>query len=226
MDAMYLASAEVLIAATQLGAGVDLPPPERLREDLLKLLRQMVAKCRAAGIADGETAEARYALVAFLDERILRSNWIGRAEWMNNPLQLQLYREYAAGENFFARMRAIQQRDRQAPALEVYHLCLALGFVGAQQQVDAQHNAQSHLEATRDCVPRLPPGAVLSAHPVPPDHYAAARPRRPLVLFLSIGCLLVVALGVGLLSWSLSDAVDDARLGLTRPATPAAGLSK
>jgi type VI secretion system protein ImpK len=225
VDAMYLASAEVLIAATQLGSGVELPPPERLREDLLKLLRQMVAKCRAAGIADGETAEARYALVAFLDERILRSNWVGRAEWMNNPLQLQLYREYAAGENFFARMRAIQQRDRHAPALEVYHLCLALGFTGAMQ-AEAQHNAQSHLEATRDCVPRLPPNAPLSAHGVPPDHYAAAKPRRPLVLFLSIGCFVVVALGVGLLSWSLSDAIDGARRGLIRPASPAAVLPR
>jgi type VI secretion system protein ImpK len=214
MDAMFVASAEVLIAASQLGVGSDLSTPERLREDLLGLLRQMVSKCRAAGVPDAETAEARYALVAFIDDRILKSNWLGRAEWMNNPLQLQLYREYAAGENFFARMRAIQQRDRRAPALEVYHLCLALGFTGALQGANAVQQAQAYLEATRDCVPRLPPGAPLSAHAIPPDHYGAAAPRRPLVLFLSIGCAVVVLLALGLLGWSLGRAIDGAEHGL------------
>lgn len=202
-----MAIAEVLIVASQLGAGRDDPTPDRLREEFTRLLRQMVGKCRSAGIPDGDTAEARYALVAFIDDRILKSNWVGRAEWMKNPLQLQLYREFAAGENFFVRMHAIQQRDRHAPALEAYHLCLALGFTGALQG-DAIHQAQSYLDSTRDCAPRLPPGASLSPHGVPPDQYAATAPRRPVVLLLSIGCVLVVVLGLGLLSWSLGRTLE------------------
>jgi type VI secretion system protein ImpK len=204
---MYMAIAEVLIVASQLGAGRDDPTPDRLREEFTRLLRQMVGKCRSAGIPDGDTAEARYALVAFIDDRILKSNWVGRAEWMKNPLQLQLYREFAAGENFFVRMHAIQRRDRHAPALEAYHLCLALGFTGALQG-DAIHQAQSYLDSTRDCAPRLPPGASLSPHGVPPDQYAATAPRRPVVLLLSIGCVLVVVLGLGLLSWSLGRTLE------------------
>jgi type IV/VI secretion system ImpK/VasF family protein len=197
----------VLIVASQLGTGSDDPTPDRLRDELTRLLRQMVAKCRASRIPDGDTAEARYALVAFIDDRILKSNWVGRAEWMKNPLQLQLYREYAAGENFFARMRAIQQRDRHAPALEAYHLCLALGFTGALQG-DAIHQAQTYLDSTRDCAPRLVQGAPLSPHAVPPDQYGATAPRRPVVLLLSIGCFLVVVLGLGLLSWSLGRTLE------------------
>jgi type VI secretion system protein ImpK len=131
LDAMYRACAEVLLAAAKLGEPGHLPGTEALRQEMLGMLRDLVGSCRAAGIPDAETAEARYAIVAFIDDRVLHSNWAGRAEWMKNPLQLQLYREYAAGENFFARMRALLHRNAPSAALEVYYLCLALGFIGA-----------------------------------------------------------------------------------------------
>ena len=68
--------------------------------------------------------------MAFIDERILKSNWLGRAEWMKNPLQLELFGEYTAGENFFTRMRALLNRREWSASLEVYYLCLGLGFHG------------------------------------------------------------------------------------------------
>jgi type VI secretion system protein ImpK len=109
VDAIYWASAEVLIAAARLGSDRDMPAPEALRAELLRMLQQMVSRSRQAGITDKEIAEARYAIVAFIDERVLRSNWPGRVEWMNQPLQLQLFNEFAAGENFFIRMKALIQ---------------------------------------------------------------------------------------------------------------------
>lgn len=218
---MYLASADVLVAASRIGTAADVPPPGRLRDDLLQLLRQMVARCRAAGIDDTDTAEARYALVAFIDDRVLKSSYPGRTEWMNNPLQLQLFHEYAAGENFFVRMRAIQQRNRQAPALEVFHLCLALGFTGALPAASAADDARAYLESTRDCVPRLGSGAPLSPSALPPDHYSASAPRRPVLLFLSLACAAVVLLVLGLLALSLGGALRDADWALSAPSTAA-----
>jgi type VI secretion system protein ImpK len=204
MDAIYWASAEVLIAATRLGADREMPSHETLRQELLRMLQQMVTRCRQAGIPDKEIAEARYAVVAFIDERVLRSNWPGRVEWMNQPLQLQLYNEFAAGENFFVRMRALIQAG-ESRALEIYYLCLALGFVGA---AGAAQRAQSMIEGARGRLVALPPGAPLSPHAVPADHYSATMPRRPLVLSLVLSCVLVVGLGVGLLRWSLSSRLE------------------
>ncbi len=200
MTPIYRATAEALIAATQLGAesGTS-PPPARLREDLLGLLQQMVSRCRAAGIADADTAEARYAIVAFIDERILKSNYPGRGEWMNNPLQLQLYREYTAGENFFARLRALLHRPQYTVALEVYYLCLSLGFTGASS---SERDCQSFLEAIRVRLPPVGNGAI-SPHAVPTDSYSFTEPRRPVLLGLAIACALVVAMGLGLLDWSM-----------------------
>jgi len=199
VNAIFWASAEILIAAAQLGSERDHPPPERLRADMLAMLQRMVSQCRAYGIPDAETAEARYALVAFVDERILKSNWPGRAEWMNSPLQMQLYREYTAGENFFVRMGALLQRPQGSVALEIYYLCLALGFTGASA---SSAHAQSYLDAVRTRTPKANPDA-LSPHAIPPDHYVFTTPRRPLVLGLVLTCALVVALGLGLLGWSM-----------------------
>jgi len=42
-----------------------------VRQQMITVLRQFVTRCRDAGIADAETAEARYALVAFIDDRVL-----------------------------------------------------------------------------------------------------------------------------------------------------------
>ena len=218
MSAIYWASAEVLIAAAQLGAERDLPPPRELREKLVNSLQQMVAKCRAGGVSDVDIAEAHYALVAFIDERILKSNWPGRAEWMNNPLQLQLYRELRAGENFFARMSGLLQQVTTPIALEVYYLCLALGFTGAH----GMQNARSYLEAAAAKVPRGRPGAPLSPRAVPADHYSLTAPRRPLALALALGCAVVVAVGLVLLSWSLGSVLSSTAAQFVSLCAPAA----
>jgi type VI secretion system protein ImpK len=204
VDAIYWASAEVLVAATRLGTDRDMPALETLRQELLRLLQQMVTRCRKAGISDKQIAEARYAVVAFIDDRILRSNWSGRVAWMNQPLQLQLYNEFAAGENFFVRMRALVEAG-ESQALEVYYLCLALGFVGA---TGAAERSQTTIDRARERLAPLPPRAALSPHAVPADHYSATTPRRPLVLGLVLSCLAIVGLGLGLLRWSLDTRME------------------
>jgi type VI secretion system protein ImpK len=216
VDAIYSASAEVLIAATLLGSEQNMPPAETLRQQLLAMLQQMVSRCRQAGIADKDIAEARYAVVAFADERILRSNWPGRVEWMNKPLQLQLFNEFAAGENFFIRMRALLENDRDSKAIQVYYLCLALGFVGAPGA--AQH-AEALSGRARGRLPYVDGAAALSPHAVPTDHYSATQPRRQLVLALVIGCIVVVGLGIGLLRWSLDASVQHTERDLSAART-------
>ncbi len=209
MSELYWASAEVLVTAARLASDRDLPAPDELSTRILAALQRMVQGCRAAGVPDAETAEARYAIVAFIDERILESNWPGRAEWMRNPLQLRLYREFTAGENFFARARALLNRPQTAMALEVYYLCLALGFTGAAASGSSgAQNAQSYRDAIRARLPRADPRAPIGPHALPADLHSFAAPRRPLGLALSLACAFVVALGLGLLGWSLDSALE------------------
>jgi type VI secretion system protein ImpK len=49
---------------------------------------------------------------------------------MGQPLQLIYFNENTAGEGFFQRMAALQNQPQRAHVLEIYYLCLCLGFQG------------------------------------------------------------------------------------------------
>ena len=73
--------------------------------------------------------EARFALVALVDETAMNAEWDGSAEWTRNPLQLEYFGDFTAGDVFFDRLLDLQKRD-DSGVLEVYYLCLCAGFRG------------------------------------------------------------------------------------------------
>nr|WP_314539388.1 type IVB secretion system protein IcmH/DotU [uncultured Massilia sp.] len=74
---------------------------------------------------------AKYAFCAAVDEIILRSPFPIRDAWERKPLQLQLFGDQLAGENFFNRLEQLRARgSAHVQALEVFHMCLLLGFQG------------------------------------------------------------------------------------------------
>jgi type VI secretion system protein ImpK len=208
-DSIYWSAADVLVLASELPSA-HLPAPAELRQRLLGMLERMVASGRAAGVAEADLAEARYAVVAFIDEQILKSGWAGRSEWMSQPLQLLLYRENTAGENFFIRMRALQHDPRRAPALEAYYLCLALGFRGAYERAGDLGPIATLLESSREQLgKRLPAAGTLSPSARLPDRAPAEKSSKsPLLVLLAACAAVTVAVVIGL-SWSVRSAVKD-----------------
>jgi type VI secretion system protein ImpK len=74
---------------------------------------------------------AKYAFCAAVDEIILRSQFSIREDWSRRPLQLTLFGDQLAGENFFNRLESLRARgSAHLQALEVFHMCLLLGFQG------------------------------------------------------------------------------------------------
>ncbi|QYF92741.1 type IVB secretion system protein IcmH/DotU [Massilia sp. PAMC28688] len=74
---------------------------------------------------------AKYAFCAAVDEIILRSSFSIRDDWARRPLQLVLFGDQLAGENFFNRLESLRARGSvHLQALEVFHMCLLLGFQG------------------------------------------------------------------------------------------------
>lgn len=105
--------------------------------------------------------EAKYAVVAFIDEKVLSSAWAGRSTWMGRPLQLEYFGEHLAGENFFHRLARLRQGgERSVDVLEVYYTCLQLGFEGMyrmrglEQLMALQVDLRSQLNDYRARVPR------------------------------------------------------------------------
>ncbi len=73
----------------------------------------------------------KYAFCAAVDETVLNSGFSIRDAWMLQPLQLTLFGEQLAGENFFARLEDLRaQGARRLQSLEVFYMCLLLGFQG------------------------------------------------------------------------------------------------
>ena len=103
--------------------------------DFIKKMTQFLddfghaAKKHAASADDIDAA--KYAFCAAVDEIILRSPYAIRDDWARRPLQLVLFGDQLAGENFFIRLEALRARgSAHLQALEVFHMCLLLGFQG------------------------------------------------------------------------------------------------
>lgn len=121
-----------------LASGAAFPTPEALRNELLARLAPL-SNAAPAGVAPDELEAARFALVAWADEVILKASWPGHEEWLRAPLQMQLYRTTQAGNEFFAHLARL--RPEQSAAREVYFTVLALGFEGQYQGQPAERRA-------------------------------------------------------------------------------------
>ncbi|MES2017643.1 MAG: type IVB secretion system protein IcmH/DotU [Pseudomonadota bacterium] len=83
------------------------------------------------GVSSDDIDAAKYAFCAAVDEIILRSPFPIREHWSRRPLQLLMFGDQLAGENFFNRLEALRARgSAHMQALEVFHMCLLLGFQG------------------------------------------------------------------------------------------------
>jgi type VI secretion system protein ImpK len=192
-EPLYWSCAELLALGVGLPTANNLTTPQELRQRILTALDTMVGHGRARGFPDNELAEARYALVAFLDEQINKSNWSGRNEWMGHPLQLELYREYTAGENFFRRMRFLVQQGKFSPSLEIYYLCLLLGFRGAFGANGDTNTLSGFTENARLQIAQAwPLSGKLAPRAEPPDRLSARRTSHAPLIAIIVGSLVVV----------------------------------
>lgn len=74
---------------------------------------------------------SKFAFCAAVDESVLSSSFRIRTEWERRPLQLVLFGEQLAGEKFFHYLEACRaQGAARLQSLEVFHMCLLLGFQG------------------------------------------------------------------------------------------------
>lgn len=147
------------------------PAVPALRAHLLGLLDGFAKHPEAQAFPPDEVEEARFALTAFADEMILRTEWAGREEWLRDLLQLHLYRTNRAGDEFYDHLNRL--RPDQVHAREVYFLCLTLGFEGQYAGQTAERGAliQQQYEFLRTSGRALDLG---STHPVAPPAYEVA----------------------------------------------------
>lgn len=223
MKEMYWACADALTLGSRISHGSKLPAADVLESRIAGVLDEMAERARAAGIPEQDITEARYALCAYLDERILAVDWPGRQAWTARPLQLTYFNENTAGEGFFQRLAALEASPRQLHVLQVYYLCLALGFRG-QFAVRGEVGLGEVLDrVARRLSAALPPSDVISPRGEPVGAVRSmVRRELPLVaasigiLVLSIVVFVVLREVVGA---AASNAATEMRNFAVRPAS-------
>ncbi|RJG10794.1 type IVB secretion system protein IcmH/DotU, partial [Massilia cavernae] len=100
-------------------------------DHITQFLGDVDRRAKQMGVAPEDVEAAKYAYCAAVDEIILRSQYNIREAWETRPLQLRLFGDQLAGEHFFQKLEDLRARGNvHLQSLEVFHLCLLLGFQG------------------------------------------------------------------------------------------------
>ena len=176
------------------------------RTHVRQALQQAHTAALALGCSQDDVNYASFACIALLDETILTSSIPAFRDWAQNTLMHDLYKTGTAGETCFEHMRSALSRPESKATvdlLEVYFLCLALGFRGQYS-----FGGTEHLRGWRDPMlekilrtRRVTAGVILSHSWAPVAGIESSAPRQNrtrLALSICVGVASVCALFGGL----------------------------
>lgn len=185
--------------------------PEALGFELTRLLADFEAAAAAAGLPPGTVQVGRFALAATLDDLLRARPWAARCGWLRQGLA-------ASGpERFFDLMRAMLKNPaRHRHALELFYVCLALGFEGRfRDRSQGGHELARIRDQLYRVLRRLGETPERALSPAPPKSSVggpadpAARyrppPRAVSPVFIAFWLLFTAAAGWFAVAWALEN---------------------
>jgi type VI secretion system protein ImpK len=103
------------------------------RTSIRAALKAAMEQAKALGYGSESNQLAFFAVVSLLDESVLKLQSAAFADWAQRPMQEEMFGHNRAGEVFFDNLRGLlarQDSQETADCLEVYCLCMLLGFKG------------------------------------------------------------------------------------------------
>ena len=117
----------------------DLGDPAALRKLINYYLDLFQKNCLAMKLPQASIDESKYALIALMDETVLSVPGACRDYWISRPMQLDYFGDNVAGQEFYNKLQTLLvQPENKKDVLEVYYLCLALGFEGKYKISNAE----------------------------------------------------------------------------------------
>lgn len=95
-------------------------------------LKEFEAAATRANLPLANVRLAKYALTAFIDQKVLTSNLALKDAWLEKPLQMTYFDDFNAGEEFYVKLDQLRNSGDAGrfDVEEVYYLCLVMGFTG------------------------------------------------------------------------------------------------
>jgi len=172
---------------------------DSFRTQIMQALAMAEQEARSRGFSAEDLNQVKFALVAFLDESALGCGNPAFADWHRLPVQAHLYGHQLAGEVFFQELRKTLNRSDSAETadlLEVYYLCLLLGFKG---RYAAGGDLRSVMAAVEEKIRRVRgPSSVLSPRGAIPADAVRMVPSDPWLKRLMIAAIATLGLAVAL----------------------------
>jgi type VI secretion system protein ImpK len=152
---------------------------------------------------------AKYAYCAAVDEIILRSQFAIRDAWERRPLQLLIFGDQLAGTAFFDKIEELRAKgSAHMQALEVFHMCLLLGFEG-KYMIEGSEKLNYFTSRLGDEIAHMKgKAAVFAPHWARPDQIMnKLRNEVPLWVIFSVFALIIM-LGYTGMNWMLSSSTE------------------
>lgn len=198
---------DMLAFALQLRKSSDPGDAEAMRLKIDEQFRALETRARQADIPQEDVQQAKYAIAAFIDEMILTSSWPLKESWADKPLQLAYFNDFSAGEEFYNKIDTLRGAKKNS-VLEVYYLCLALGFRGKYVDLQGMEKKKVLMDTMlREIRGAAPAAAGLSPNWQPPDALPGIVKYFP-AWFVAAACGLLVILLFVLLSTLLGSSAE------------------
>ena len=188
---------------------------ESFRYQIREALKMADNEARKRGYTGDDIQLAIFATVAFLDESILNLRNPVFADWPRRPMQEELFGHHVAGEIFFQHLSKLLARDESqdtADLLEVYYLCMLLGFAG-RYSMGGRGELKAAMDSTGEKIRRIrqiPPDiAPMWSLPGDAVQGGGADPWVKRLIYATAGCLLIALLLFGIYKWNLGSRVDE-----------------
>jgi type VI secretion system protein ImpK len=186
----------------RLKAGI-VAPSNDLRPKIASLLEDFERRAERYRFSSKIIQVAKFALASFVDETVLSNNFNLKHEWEKNPLQLEYFGEQLAGNKFFEKLAAmLKQVDVTADAVEIYYVCMLLGFKG-RYAVYEKEKLLTIMQETANALVRA--GKIrpveLSPHWLANDQPEPPKPRKmpvwaKIMAFAGLGFAIIVYLAM------------------------------
>lgn len=160
----------------RLKAGI-VKPSNDLRPKIASLLKEFEERALRYRYRESIIQVAKFGLASFVDETVLTNNFPLKEDWEKYPIQLEYFGEQLAGNKFYEKLEAmLRQIDVTADAVEVYYVCMLLGFKGRYAVYEhdkllatMQKTADALVKAGKITPVELSPHWLVQDQPLPPE---------------------------------------------------------
>ncbi len=174
----------------------DVTSADSFRAQMKRALQSAEQDAQGRGYNQDDVRRVLFAVVAFLDESVLISRNPVFSDWPRLPLQAELYGHQLAGEIVFQELQKTLSRSDSpevADVLEVFYLCLLLGFQG-RYAAGGRGDLQAIMAAIREKIHRVRgAGGPLSPAGGIPNDVVRITKSDPLIRKLAIVSVAAIA---------------------------------